>query len=122
MSANAIARYRAIQVTTSTPQQILLMLYDGLFRFMGEARTAMSTGDRARAGERISKAHAILDELFATLDPTKAPELCETLGGVYLFAMSHLVDANVKQDPALVDETIRVLTPLHEAWQIVLKK
>lgn len=122
MSANAIARYRAIQVTTSTPQQILLMLYDGLFRFMGEARTAMAQGDRARAGERISKAHAILDELFATLDPTKAPELCETLGGVYLFAMSHLVDANVRQDPALVDETIRVLTPLHEAWQIVLKK
>lgn len=122
MSANAIARYRAIQVTTSTPQQILLMLYDGLFRFMGEARTAMAVGDRARAGERISKAHAILDELFATLDTSKAPDLCETLGGVYLFAMSHLVDANVKQDPALVDETIRVLTPLHEAWQIVLKR
>lgn len=122
MSANAIARYRAIQVTTSTPQQILLMLYDGLFRFMGEARAAMAAGDRARAGERISKAHAILDELFATLDTSKAPDLCETLGGVYLFAMSHLVDANVKQDPALVDETIRVLTPLHEAWQIVLKR
>jgi flagellar protein FliS len=122
MSANAIARYRAIQVTTSSPQQILMMLYDGLFRFMGEARTALASGEPARAGERISKAHAILDELYATLDSTKAPELCDSLRGIYLFAMEHLVMANVNQDPALVDETIRVLTPLHEAWQTVLKK
>ena len=57
-AANVLSRYGAVQVTTSTPGQILVMLYDGLFRFLGEARAALVAKERARAGERIGRAHA----------------------------------------------------------------
>lgn len=117
MNPNALARYRNVQITTSSPGTLLLMLYDGLMRFLGEAATAMRAGDRARAGERISKAHAILDELNVTLKSDAAPELVDRLRGIYMFCMSHLVMANCEQDANRIDEVLRILKPLREAWQ-----
>lgn len=116
-AATILSRYGTVQVTTSSPGQILVMLYDGLFRFLGEARAAIQARDRPRAGERISRAHAILELLASTLDPAHAPELCDNLQGLYLFCMSRLVTANVKQDAAPIDEVTRVLAPLREAWR-----
>ncbi|MFM7295790.1 MAG: flagellar export chaperone FliS [Planctomycetota bacterium] len=116
-AATLLARYGTVQMTTSSPGQILVMLYDGLFRFLGEARTAITTRDRARAGERISRSHAILDLLDSTLDPTHAPELCDNLHELYLFCMSRIVTANINQDVTPLDEVLRVLGPLREAWK-----
>lgn len=116
-AATILSRYGTVQVTTSSPGQILVMLYDGLFRFLGEARAAIQARDRTRSGERISRSHAILELLASTLDPAHAPELCENLQGLYLFCMSRLVTANVKQDAAPIDEVLRVLAPLREAWR-----
>lgn len=112
----AAARYKKVAVKTCSPQQLLVMLFDGAIRFLGEAETAMSAKDRARAGERIGKAHAILEELAATLEPEHAPELCENLLGLYAYAMGRLLEANLQQDPARLAEVVGLLTPLREAF------
>ncbi|HEY4014489.1 MAG TPA: flagellar export chaperone FliS [Polyangiaceae bacterium] len=112
----ALARYGAIKVTTANPGQVLVMLYDGLIRFLREASTAMAAGDRKRAGERISRSHAILGELLGGLDPTQSQTLCERLTAVYGFCMRHVVKANIEQDPAKLDEVIKILAPLRDAW------
>ena len=77
--STVLSRYGTVQVTTSTPGQLLVMMYDGLFRFLGEAVVAMRANDRARSGERISRSHSILEMLASTLEPDHAPELCENL-------------------------------------------
>jgi flagellar secretion chaperone FliS len=92
--SSAAARYRGVQVKTCSPLQLLVMLFDGAIRFIGEAESAMAAKDRARAGERIGKAHAIIAELAATLDRDQAPELCDNLLG----------------------EVVRALTPLREGF------
>ena len=113
----AMHRYRSTQVTTCTPGQLLVLLYDGLFRFLSEAKAAMEAGDRARAGERIDRAYAILEELAGALQPSAAPTLCENLQAIYVFCMGRVVEANLKRESALVDDVLRVLTPLRDAWR-----
>jgi flagellar protein FliS len=112
----ALARYGAVKVTTASPGQILLMLYDGLLRFLREAQAAMAAKDRRRAGERVSRAHAILAELLSTLDPSQAPELCQRLQGVYSFCMHHLIRANLEQSPEKLGVVLAILSPLRDAW------
>jgi flagellar protein FliS len=116
VQALALNRYRTVQVTTSTPGERLLLVYDGLFRFLGEGATALEAKDRARGCERIERSHALLAELAGSLDSKHAPELCDNLEAIYLFCMGRLVRANLEQDAQLVREVIRVLTPLREAW------
>ena len=117
----ALNRYKNVQVKTASPGELLVMLYDGLFRFLGEAKTAMEAGERTRAAERISRSHQILQHLLAGLNREHAPELCENLEGLYLFSMRHIVNANIHQKPENIGEVIAVLTPLREAWSAVVR-
>ena len=121
-AAVALNRYKQVQVRTSSPGDILVMLYDGLIKFLEEAKAATVADDRARAGERIGRAHAILAELTATLDHDKAPELCERLEGVYGFCMGHLLEANLHRDPEKIDACIRILTPIRDAFKVAVSQ
>ncbi len=121
-NAAAISRYRAVQVTTCTPGQLLVMLYDGLLRYLNEAKTAMTARNRARAGERISRAHAILENLLVNLNREVSPALVDQLEPLYAFCMTHLVKANLKQDPDAIGDVIRMLTPLRDAWSDAVKQ
>ena len=121
LATAGVQRYQSVRVTTSTPGELLLMLYDGLFRFLGEASSALKSGNRALAGTRVDKAHAILTELTAGLNPKYAPQLCANLEAVYGFCMTHLVEANIHQDPRRIENVLRVLAPLREAWITVVR-
>lgn len=112
----AAARYRGVQVATCSALQLLVMLFDGAIRFIGEAEAAIGVRDHARAGERIGKAHAILAELASTLDRSQAPELSDNLLGIYSFCMGHLLEANLHQDPRRLAEVAAALTPLREGF------
>lgn len=118
----AVAKYKQVQVQTSGPGDVLLLLYQGYFRFVTEARGALVANDLATAGEKITRAHAILEELCAGLNYEVAPELCGNLEAVYGFAMMKLVEANVKRDPAVLDEAVKPLLPLYEAWSTAVKQ
>jgi flagellar protein FliS len=76
----------------------------------------MGQKDRRRAGERISRAHAVVAHLLETMDPSHNPDLCARLQPLYVFCMSHLLKANIEQDATKLDELIRIFTPLRDAW------
>ena len=116
----AANRYTQIRNATSTPGELLLALYDGLFRFVNGAKVAIEKKDLRIARELLSKAYAITSELYIALDHDVAPDLCQQLEGVYGFAMDRITQASRKGDAAALDEVIRVLTPLREAWQVAV--
>ena len=118
----AIERYKSVQVKTSSPGELLLMLYDGLFRFLDEAADAVRVKDLARLGDRIGKAHAILSELAATLNKNAAPELCENLEALYFFCMTRLVEANLHKDEERIQEVKRVLDPVREGFRTAVQE
>lgn len=116
MYESAALKYQQVQATTATPGEILLALYDGLFRFLKGAKLCFENAQPVRARELISKSHAILSELLIALDYSVFPELCARLEAIYSFCMAQLLQANIKSSPALIDDVLRVLTPLNEAW------
>src|SRR5690606_30489690 len=120
MHGTAAARYKQVQQNTLTPGELLLALYDGLFRFLNGAKYCLSKGEAAKARELLCKAHAVVSELYVALDHNAAPELCANLAALYDFALSRLTAANRQAKEEYVDEVIRVLAPLREAWQVAV--
>lgn len=115
--ASVATLYRSTQLKTCSPAQLVVLLYDGIFRFAGEAKAAMSAKDWARAGERTSRIHAILEHLLTGLDSAAAPELAATLSSLYVHCMTEVVSANAQRDPGKLDDVLRVLSPLRDAWR-----
>src|SRR5262249_13053139 len=116
----AAQRYSQVRMTTSTPGELLLALYDGLFRFLNGAKICIERKETARARELLSKSYAIISELYIALDHSHAPELCANLEALSGFCMDRVQMASRKALLEPIEETIRVLTPLREAWQIAV--
>jgi len=116
MNPRELARYGVVKVTTCSPGQLLVMLYDALFRFLREGAAAIEAKDRARSSERIARCLAILEQLLLGLKKDALPTLYEKLAPLYGFCMSHVAAGNLHQDPTKLLDVVRILSPLRDAW------
>jgi flagellar protein FliS len=103
-------------VLTASPEQLVLMLYDGAIRFLNQAAVAFETGNRSIAGTKIYRGSAILNELNLSLDVSQG-EVATRLRSLYLFMKRELSGAQVAQDPARIREVVALLSELREAWR-----
>ena len=108
--------YLQTQVTTTSPGNILLLLYDGAVKFLNRAKDGLAANDMAAKGIAISKALDIINELDSTLNLDKGGELAANLHNLYFFCNSRLVMANLKKDAKMIDEVIKILTGLRSAY------
>ena len=117
MLHSAAARYEQVRASTMSKGELLLALYDGLFRFLGGAKVCFDSNSLIKGRELSSKARAILSELQIALDPSVSPDLCHNLSALYDFCMDRVRQASVSGDSAPIDDVIRVLSPLKDAWE-----
>ena len=110
--------YRENTIMTASPEQLVVMLYDGAGRFLRQAEGSMIEGSWLKASEKLSRAEAIIDELLATLD-MDAGEVADRLQSIYVFCKTRLIEARIERDAVRVDQVARLLSELREAWSQV---
>jgi len=108
--------YRASSVMTASPGQLVVMLYDGAARFLRQAEMATEEGAWAHAGDRISRAEAIIDELTITLDHDRGGEIAERLQAIYVFCKKLLIEARLQRESEPLRRAARLLAELREAF------
>lgn len=108
--------YLATKISTASPEQILLMLYDGAIRFNQNARDLLAGGRSLQALEPMGRTLAIVQELQASLSPKKAPDLCANLDRLYLYMQDQILKAQAAKDPLPLREVGRILKQLRDTW------
>lgn len=119
--------YQAQSVLTASPGQLVLMLYDGVLKFIGLAQEGFAMGeDNPRRIELINtnlqKAQNIIIELQSNLNREAGGELASTLDRLYDYYTRRLFEANLTKtvEPAL--EVERFVRELRDAWAEMLRK
>lgn len=107
--------YHDSAVMTASPEQLVVMLYDGAIRFLRQAEHALGEGAYLHAHEKLGRAEAILDELVATLN-MEAGEIAVRLQSIYLFCKRTLIESRLQRSPEKVREVIALLDDLRGAW------
>jgi len=116
MSSFAALQYRRTNLTTASPTQVVVLLYEGAIRFLREGIDEHARGNVDKRGLAFSRAHAIVSELAITLDHERAPELSAELARLYEFVLRRITEATLKNDAAHARPAIDVLCRLHSAW------
>lgn len=107
-------------VGAADPHKLILMLYQGALLAIASARNQMQRGDIPGKGASISRAITIIDEgLKASLNMEAGGALSRNLADLYDYMSQRLLQANLKNDPAMLDETSKLLTELKEAWESI---
>lgn len=108
--------YRRIEAESRSPMELVVMLYDGAIRFVGEARTAIARGDVGARGQAISRTLTIVAELQNTLNIQDGGTIAQELDRLYTYITTRLLDVTVKKDAAALDEVEKVLVTLRDGW------
>src|SRR5512142_3031768 len=112
----ATRRYAQSQNETASPERLMVLLFQTVVRHMRNGAAALEAGQPAEAGRLFGKASDIVVELHATLDRSRAPELCDQLADVYRFVTQRLGIAALSRDLRAAREAERVFTPIAEAF------
>jgi flagellar protein FliS len=119
MTTYAAARtsaYKESSVLTAPPERLVLMLYDGISRFLFQAAVAMRDGNVATTNTKLQRAEAIIDELIATLDHEVGGEIADRLNAIYLYSRRTLGEARLQRSPEKIEHVQGLLLELREAW------
>lgn len=114
MITSPYEKYRQSSVQTSTPAQLVVMLYDGAIRFVRTAMDGLSKQDYEKTNLNFGKAQSIVSELMSTLDYSY--EISKNLYSLYEYTNYLLIEANIRKSPEKAEEAIGYLTELRETW------
>lgn len=108
--------YQRVDAQSRSPLELVVMLYDGAIRFLGEARDAHERKDQWGRARAVSKALAIVGELRSTLNVDEGSSLASELDRLYDYMFGRLLEVTTKRDMSGVEEVERLLVTVREGW------
>ena len=105
------------KVAVASPHTLVAMLFDGFMEALAVARGAMRERRPEAKGTAIARAVRIVEEgLRAGLDLRAGGRLAQDLNELYGYLTLRLTQANLRSDEQALDECVRLLKPLQDAW------
>jgi flagellar protein FliS len=108
--------YSQSQVTTSSPSELIVLLYRGAVRFAAKARLHIQNADVEAAHEELVRAQSIVLQLMGALRPSENPVDVE-LFALHNYVFEVLYRANRHKDVALIDDALVYLRAQLETWE-----
>ena len=112
---NPYQAYQQNSVMTASPQELTLMLYNGCLKFIKLSKKAMADNKFEDKNTNLIKAQAIIQELRFTLDMNI--DLSKSLAELYDYMYNRLVEANMKNDTAVLEEVEGYVVELRDTWK-----
>ena len=112
---NPYQAYQSNTVNTASPGELTLMLYNGCLKFIKAARVAIESKQIQARHENLLKAQNIINELRVTLNMDVA--ISKDMMTMYDYLYTRLVEANTKNNPAILDEVEELVTEFRDTWK-----
>jgi flagellar secretion chaperone FliS len=116
---NPYQSYQQNSVTTASPGELTLMLYNGCLKFILQAKKAIADKNIEVKNTNIQKAQNIIRELMVTLNLDL--EVSENMMSLYDYMNRQLIEANLKSDAAILDEVEGLVTEFRDTWKEVIQ-
>lgn len=111
---NAFSAYKKQSVTTLTPGEIVVRLYQEAERQLNRASYYIPLKNYEEANKALIKSQDVINALRSSLD-MKIP-ISKNLDSLYEYFNREIVTANVKKDKEKIDSLIPMIAELREAF------
>lgn len=115
MLQNAAQTYQSNQVTTATPADLTLMLYNGALKFIKQTKSAIEEKNLEKAHECSLKVQNILYELMSTLNNDY--EISKDFLKLYEYMLQRTIEANLRKDMATLSEVEDLFVQFRDTWK-----
>jgi flagellar protein FliS len=116
---NPYKAYQTNSVTTASPGELTLMLYNGCLKFIQHAKRDIENKDIQGKNTNIQKAQNIIHELMVTLKMDY--EVSKKMMALYEYMKQRLIEANIKNDIEILNEVEDFVTEFRDTWKQVIQ-
>lgn len=117
---NAANAYQRTNITTASPAELTLMLYNGAIKFCNIALEAFEENNLEKINLNIKKVKNIIVEFRSTLDFDY--EVSKDFDRVYQYIYFCLTEANMKKDPKMLKEALGRIREMRDTWKEVMEQ
>lgn len=104
---------------TASPHRLVQMLMEGVLDKLMASKRYMAAKDVAKKGENISWTISIIDSLRSCLNVEVGGEFAQNLFALYGYMEQKLLEANMKNDPKLLDEVAQLMIQVKSGWDAI---
>lgn len=119
----AAKQYQSIDtqsnIENATPHRLIQLMMERALAKIGLARGHMKRGEVQQKGSNIGDAIDIINGLQASLNHKADAKLAENFDALYTYMMRRLLEANLNDEPGILDEVSSLLQELKEAWDAI---
>jgi len=112
-----IKQYQTNNITTASPEKLMIMLLDGAIQFLQKAKVAIEEKNLNERATNIESARKIIRELMRTIDLENGNDVARSLFRMYGKMATKLIKANVSKNIELLDEVITDLVNIRWGFQ-----
>ena len=112
-----IKQYQTSNITTATPEKLMIMLFDGAVQFLQKAKKAIEEKNYKERASNIESARKIIRELMRTIDLENGNDVSKSLFVLYNRMAMKLIKANVSKNISLIDEVMEDLVNIRWGFQ-----
>ena len=116
---NPYQAYQNNAVTTASPAELTLMLYNGCLKFLKLAKKGIEEKNTEVKNTNLIKAQKIIQEFMVTLDMNV--EMSESLLKMYDYMHRRLIEANIKNDVSIIEEVEGYVVDFRDTWKQVIQ-
>lgn len=117
LAAHASSSYQRSRVMTSTPAELIVLLYERLLAHLRGGAKAIRANDVEAKSKKITGATDIIFELLGALDRERGGEVGERLAALYAYMFSRVTEGSRNMDAAALDEVSEHVESLLSAWR-----
>ena len=114
-----VNRYQQNTINTASPQELTMMLYNGLVRFIKSSIQSLDDHNLEEASNFNVRAQDIISEFMLTLDMRY--EVSSNLMALYDYMKRRLIEANIKKDKEITVEVQGYAEELRDTWFQAMK-
>jgi flagellar protein FliS len=122
-SNEALRQYRQIgmrnTVEESSPHRLIQMMMEHALAKMNFARGHIERGEVAEKGMAIGNAISVINGLQASLNHKADAKMSANFDALYEYMMRRLLEANLRDDVAVIDEVSGLMLELKGAWDAI---
>jgi flagellar protein FliS len=120
MSSTAYNTYKMANVATTDQGKLILICYDVAIKSCSLAKECTEKKEHLDRAKKIYKAQDAITELMVALNMDKGGDIAKRLFALYDYFNWRLSEANIKQSVPMIEEVLRHLRSLRDAWVVAI--
>ncbi len=123
---NALQQYQQIGMRNTvgdvSPHRLIQMMMEHAISKMNFARGFIERSQVAEKGKAIGDAISVINGLQASLNHKADERMAANFDSLYAYMMRRLLEANLHDDVAAIDEVAVLMSELKEAWDAIAEE